>query len=150
MEAHATRLEKVFAVRHRKRHLIGLLCLGLTLALSQGVSFCVGCDGHASLHASLHSHDHAETLLATPSASPRAADGHRDDHSHCSRCVDIPLSMNLVENRVAFDLADLLTSFDLALFERALTSAGQSNLYWAEVMGTPSYFIPLDSVVLVI
>lgn len=143
-------MEKVSAVRHRKRHLIGLLCLGLTLALSQGVSFCVGCDGHASLHASLHTHDHAEALSATPSAAPRSCDGHRDDHSHCSRCVDIPLSMYLVENRVGFDLASLLSSFDLALFESAVTSAGRSNLYWAEVMGIPSYFVPLDSVVLVI
>ena len=143
-------MEKVFAVRHQRRHLIGLLCLGLTLALSQGVSFCIGCDGHASLHASLHNHNHAETLLAAPSAGPRAVDGHKDDHSHCSRCVDIPLSMYLVEHRAGFGLADFLTSFDLALFESAFTSAGRSPLYWPEAMGVPSYFIPLDSVVLVI
>jgi hypothetical protein len=143
-------LEKVLAVRDRKRHLVGLLCLGLTLALSQGVLFCVDCDGHASLHGSLHHHDHTDTLIASSSADSRSTGGHNDDHSHCSRCIDIPLSMYLAENRIAFGLAGLQASFDLVLFENAIHSAGRSDVPWAEAVAAPSYFTPLDSVVLVI
>ena len=116
------------------------------MGLADGLLLCVGCDGYASLHSGLHSHGHAET----PVANHDAPDDHKDGHSHCSRCVDIPLSMDVVERYVGSDPVSFSLSADSAGCGAGDVWAERTDLHPEQMSDSTSFFIPLSTIVLVV
>jgi hypothetical protein len=137
---------KVIDVKRYRRQLQELLCLGLVMSLAHGVLLCVGCDGHAELHSGLHAHDH--TGAAVP-PERHAGDDHTDGHSHCSRCVDIPVSMFVVDGQIG-SVSDPLVCLSSAGCDVTQVRAelwASRREYSVSVF---SYFTPLSSIILVV
>lgn len=141
------RLNGVLSVRRRKRQLVKVACLALALGLAHGLLLCVGCDGHASLHSPLHTHDHtgAEVPL-----DEHAAENHEDQHSHCSHCVDIPLSMMVGQGYAIADPVHVALPADGATFGTLDTTAGWLHTHSIRALDDTPYFTPLDDIVLVV
>lgn len=120
------------------------------MGLAHGLLLCVGCDGHASLHSGLHTHDHAGLQSKTPAANHGFADRDEDGHSHCSRCVDIPLSMYVTDHYISSDPAPFSLSLDPAAFDMTDVQAERSDLHLKQTIGNTPHFTPLDSIILVV
>ena len=145
-----TQLDRVFEVRRRRRHLVGLACVCLAMGLAHGLLLCVGCDGRASLHSGLHTHDHAGRHSEAPDADHGFADHHEDGHSHCSHCVDIPLSMHVAEGYVGSDPGPLSLLLESATGDLDNVPARRLDLHLKQTMGSTPYFTPLGSIILVV
>ena len=117
---------------------------------AHGLLLCVSCDGYASLHSGLHTHDHAGRPGAAPAVDHGFADCHEDGHSHCSHCVDIPLSMYLAEGTVSSDPMHSSAWLDSAAFDRAGVQAGRLALPLKQTMGSTPYFTPLGGIILLV
>jgi hypothetical protein len=120
------------------------------MGLAHGLLLCVGCDGHASLHSGLHTHDHAGSHSEAAPAARRSADSHEDGHSHCSRCVDIPLSMVVVDGQVGSDLVDVLACLNSTGYDVAKVRVELWGLHREPEIGSTPYFTPLSNIILVV
>jgi len=120
------------------------------MGLAHGLLLCVGCDGHASLHSGLHTHDHAGPLHEAPPANHGFVDSHENGHSHCSRCIDIPLSMYVAEGYVGSDPGPFSLSLDSTAFDPTDVQARQLDLHLKHTIGNTPYFTPLGSIILVV
>ncbi len=145
--ARTRRLDRVFDMRRHRRHFTGLACLCLVMGLAHGLLLCVGCDGHASLHSGLHTHDH---VGSHGEAARQSEDCHEDGHSHCSRCVDIPLPMVVVDGQVGADPVDPLACLGDAGGDVAALRTQLWGLHREFAIDSPSYFTPLSSIILVV
>jgi len=90
---------KVPRIGKHKRFASVLICLFVWASASQGVVVCVGSDGHVALepafHERCHHHVHAEETEVgqfTKEISSHA------ESRHCQPCVDIPLSLGLLQD----------------------------------------------------
>lgn len=140
-------LGRVIDVKRCRRQLQELACLALVLGLAHGLLLCVGCDGHAELHSGLHTHDH--TGAAVP-LDRQAADHHEDEHSHCSRCVDIPLSMVAVDGPLQTHPTSVLACLQSADHDINGEGTGPRDLCQGRAAESISYFTPLSSIILVV
>lgn len=147
IETLVTPLGAVPDVKRRRRRLQKLACLGLVLALAQGLLLCVSCDGHAVLHSGLHTHDHTGAVVPLHG---QYADHPEAGHSHCNRCVDIPLSMVVVDGRVETYRPNLLAHLNDAGCDDTPEWAGLEIPGGGLTSGNTSYFTPLSSIVLVV
>jgi hypothetical protein len=142
-----TPLGAVIEVKRRRRKLQEVACLGLILGLAHGLLLCVCCDGHAELHSGLHTHDHTGAVV---SLDEQYADHHADGHSHCSRCVDIPLSMVVVDGQVESSRTGSLVYLNDTGHGIAQEWTGLEALSPGHIFGRTSYFTPLSSIVLIV
>ena len=139
-------------MRRHRRNIAAFICLCLVMGVSQGLVLCVSCDGDVVLRPGLHVHEEHTVCGSTPALAQRPADDHEDesDHHHCSRCVDVPLSMYAIDRGMPDDDPDLPVSVDPVEAHASGAQADPLALRPTRPSGETPYYIPLGTVILVV
>jgi hypothetical protein len=145
-----TRLDEASKVRRRYQNIAAFICLCLVMGISPGLVMCVGCDGDVALRSGLHAHDQHGAPATTCPLAHQSTDDHEEDHDHCGRCVDVPLSMYAVDQGVPDDHTDLWAF--VALAEAGATDAQADSLarHPVRAFSQTPYFTSLRSIVLLV
>lgn len=147
-----TRLDEASKVRRRYQNIAAFTCLCLVMGISPGLVMCVGCDGDVALRSGLHAHDQHRTSANTCPLAQQPAHDHEDenDHHHCSRCVDVPLSMYATDQGAPDDDAGFLTSVDPVETHTTGAQADSLSLRPIRESRRTPYHAPLRTVILVV
>lgn len=147
-----TRLDEASKVRRRYQNIAAFICLCLVMGISPGLVMCVGCDGDVALRPGLHAHDQHGTSANTCPLAHQPADDDEDenDHHHCSRCVDVPLSMYATDQGTPDDNADFLAFVDPVETQTTGAQADSLALRPIRESSKTPYYTPLRTVILVV
>jgi hypothetical protein len=122
------------------------------IGVSQGLVLCIGCDGDVVLRPAVHVHEEHAAPGNIPPLAQQSADGHEDesDHHHCSRCVDVPLSMYTIEQGAPDDDTDVPAFVDPVEARASGTQADSLALRPIRACSKAPYYTPLRTVILVV
>jgi hypothetical protein len=122
------------------------------MSVSQGLVLCVGCDGDVMLRPGLHVHEEHAACGNIPPLARQAVNDHGDesDHHHCSRCVDVPLSMYAIDRGMPDDDTDLPAFVNPVETRASGAQADPLALRSIRASRETPYYAPLRTVILVV